>query len=507
MSQGNMIKILDTTLRDGEQTSGILFRTAEKVQIAKALENIHVNIIEAGFPAVSKGAFEAVSAVAEAVKESVVCVFSRCRDKDISAAEEATQKSRMRRLHLFMPTSRIHIENKLKLKPEEVIEIIRKYTLKARNLCDDVAFTFEDATRSDREFLFRAVETAIKAGAGTIQLPDTVGYASVREYGRMFRDVIEHVPGADNVILAAHTHNDLGLASAESLEAVICGARQVDCTINGLGERAGNAPLDEIVMGLRVRNDEYGFDSEIDISGLYRVSRLVSNITGIEPPPNKPIVGSNAFCHTAGIHQDGVIQDPRTYEIMDPEELGIPKKSLPLTKLSGRHALMTRAEQLGFKLSEKDIDSVFTAFKSFAEIRKEVDDRDMVAILRSNKQISSGLYRLVSFQLLSGNNLITTATITLLKKGIEYTEAACAAGPAEACLLAINKLTGMNPEILQYNLNSVSEGQDALGEVVVRARFRNETVLGRGVSINILEANCLAIINACNQYAELFKLE
>ena len=493
------VRIFDTTLRDGEQTPGVAFHLNEKLEIAQALDAMGVDIIEAGFAASSKGDYRAISKISEVVKRSTVCSLARCVESDIIAASEALEKAANKRIHVFIATSPIHMAAKLRMTPDEVYEAAVRSVGQARNLCDDVEFSLEDATRTEREFLFRMVEGAILAGATTINLPDTVGYAAVAEYGEMFRDVMNNVPGADKVILSAHCHNDLGLAVATSLEGVRCGARQVECTVNGLGERAGNAAMEEIIMGLRTRRDYYRCDTQVDTRSIFHVSRMIANLAGVEPAPNKPIVGANAFQHQSGIHQHGILNNRETYEIMKPEELGIPQQTLTLGKLSGSHALADRAQQLGYKLEGAALQAAFARFKELADRKKDISDRDVLAILREQKLMTENALALSQFQIFTGNRMIPTATVTLDKQGETNTGAACGDGPVEACFNAVDAITGMPCSLESYNIRAVTEGQDALGEVTVRVRSGEETMLGRGVSTDVLEASCLAYLNAVNR--------
>ena len=493
------VYIFDTTLRDGEQTPGVAFHLNEKLEIAQGLDEMGVDIIEAGFAASSKGDFRAISRIAEVVRNATVCSLARCTENDILAAAEALKAAERKRIHVFIATSPIHMAAKLRMTPEEVLEASIRSVKLARSLCDDVEFSLEDATRTDREFMYRVVEAAIRAGAGTINLPDTVGYAAVSEYGQMFRDVLEHVPGADDVILSAHCHNDLGLSVATSLEAIRCGARQVECTVNGLGERAGNAPMEEIVMGLRTRREYYQCDTKIDTRTIYHNSRMIANLSGVEPAPNKPIIGANAFQHQSGIHQHGVLSNRATYEIMKPEELGIPQQTLSLGKLSGSHALADRAQQLGYSLEGSALTAAFARFKELADRKKEITDRDILAILREQKLTTENALQLFAFQIFTGNRMTSTATVTLEKNGETKTRAACGDGPVEACFNAVDAITDLPCSLESYNIRAVTEGQDALGEVTVRVRNGEETMLGRGVSTDVLEASCLAYINAVNR--------
>ena len=495
----DMVRIFDTTLRDGEQTPGVSFHLREKLEIAKALEAMGVDVIEAGFAASSKGDMRAIQAISAEVKESVICSLARCVEADIRAAGEALERAARKRIHVFIATSPIHMAAKLHMTPDEVFDAaVRSVTL-ARNLCDDVEFSLEDATRTEPEFLYRIAEAAVKAGATTLNLPDTVGYAAVNEYGQMFRDVLEKVPGADRIILSAHCHNDLGLSVATSLEAIRAGARQVECTVNGLGERAGNAPMEEIIMGLRTRKNYYQCDTRADTRHIHHLSRMLSSLTGVEPPPNKSVVGANAFQHQSGVHQHGVLSNRETYEIMKPEELGIPQQSLALGKLSGKHALADRASQLGYRLEGEELSNAFASFKELTDRKREITDQDVLAILRDARASFNGSYKLYAFQIFTGNRMTSTATVTLEKEGKTVTRAATGDGPVEAIFNALDDIAGMTCTLLSYNLKAVTEGRDALGEVTVRVCHEEDTVLGRGVSTDILEASCLAYLNAVNR--------
>lgn len=494
------VLIFDTTLRDGEQTPGVSFHLHEKVEIARTLEELGVDIIEAGFAAASRGDFQAIDAISQAVKNSTVCALARCIPGDVEAAAAALRRAARGRIHVFIATSPIHMAHKLHMSPQEVLDAAARSVAQARRLCEDVEFSLEDATRSDRDFLCRVVEAALDAGATTINLPDTVGYAAVSEYGALIREVMTRVPGADRAVFSVHCHNDLGLAVANSLEGVRAGARQIECTLNGLGERAGNAALEEVVMNLRTRRDLYGAcDTGIRTQHIHRASRMIVGLSGIEPAPNKPIVGSNAFQHQSGIHQHGVLSDRATYEVMKPEELGIPQASLSLGKLSGSHALADRARQLGYELSGAALQAAFLRFKELADRKKEITDQDIMALLREQRLHRDAGYRLFAFQIFSGNKMTSTATVTLENNGETRTRAACGDGPVEACFNAVDAITGMPCTLESYNLKAVTQGQDALGEVTVRVRHGEDTMLGRGVSTDILEASCLSYLNAVNR--------
>ena len=497
----NKVLFLDTTLRDGEQTPGVSFHQNEKADFARALEALGVDMIEAGFAGSGKGDFEAVRAVAKAVKTGV-CSLARCTEGDIRAAAEALCEAAKPRIHVFIATSPLHRAAKLNMTKEQVLSAAVSGVRLAKSLCADVEFSCEDATRTERDFLYQICAAAIEAGATTINLPDTVGYATVDEYGDLFTDFLQNVVGAREVVLSAHTHNDLGLATATSLEAVRRGARQVECTVNGLGERAGNASLDEILMGLRTRKDFYLLEDGLNPRELYRISRLASALSGIEAPPNKAIIGANAFTHQSGIHQHGVLNNPATYEIMNPQDVGVPQGGMALGKLSGRHGLRERAEELGFELTEHELNRAFEKFKELTERKKDVTDRDIMAICREQMHSATGCYRMHSFQIFSGNRMTSTATVSLQKGADVITRADCGDGPVEACFHAFDQITGLKCGLESYHLRAVTEGEDALGEVTVRVRSGETVMLGKGVSTDIIEASCLAYLNAVNRLLE-----
>lgn len=495
------VLFLDTTLRDGEQTPGVSFHLNEKVDFARNLELLGVDMIEAGFAGASAGDFEAVRAVARAVKTGV-CSLARCVETDIRAAADALKEAGKPRIHVFIATSPLHRAAKLSMTRDEVLDAaVRSVTL-ARSLCEDVEFSCEDATRTERDFLYEICSAAVRAGASTINIPDTVGYAAVGEYGDLIADVLKNVAGGHDVVLSAHCHNDLGLATATTLEAVRRGARQVECTVNGLGERAGNASLDEILMGLRTRRDIYHLKDNLNTRELYRVSRLAAGLSGIEVPPNKAVVGANAFVHQSGIHQHGVLKDRATYEVMKPEKLGIPQGGVVLGKLSGRHALREHAMELGFELTEHELNRAFEKFKELADRKKDITDRDVMAICREQMHGATGLYHINSFQIFSGNRMTSTATVSLQKDADVVTRADCGDGPVEACFHAVDQITGLKCSLESYHLRAVTEGEDALGEVTVRVRNGELVMLGKGVSTDIIEASCLAYLNAVNRLIE-----
>ncbi len=496
------VLFLDTTLRDGEQTPGVSFHLNEKVELARGLEALGVDVIEAGFAGASAGDFEAIRAVGKAVERMRVCSLARCVEGDIRAAADALQSAKRSRIHLFIATSPLHRQHKLNMTREQVLEAAVRSVSFAHSLAEDIEFSCEDATRTEPDFLYEIYTAVIAAGATTVNVPDTVGYATVGEYGRLIADLQKNVKGADKAVFSVHCHNDLGLATATTLEGVRAGARQVECTVNGLGERAGNAPLEEILMGLRTRRDIYALKDNLNPREVYRVSRMVANLSGLDTPPNKAVVGGNAFVHQSGIHQHGVLKNRATYEVMKPEDLGIPQGGVVLGKLSGRHALQEHAMELGIALTENELHQAFLKFKELADRKKNITDRDVVALLAEQMHNAKGTYQMHSFQIFSGNRMTSTATVSL-QKGVEIlTRADCGGGPVEACFRAVDQITGIPCQLESYQLRAVTEGEDALGEVTVRVRHGELVMLGKGVSTDIIESSCLAYINAVNRIVE-----
>jgi 2-isopropylmalate synthase len=496
------VRIFDTTLRDGEQSPGATLTLPEKVEIARQLESLGVDIIEAGFPISSIGDFESVQAVSAEVSRSTVCGLARCTPKDIDRAGEAVKHAKSPRIHLFLATSKIHREHKLNKGKEEIIRISVASIKQALEYTKDVEFSPEDASRTELEFLEEITQAAVEAGATTINLPDTVGYATPKTYGEIFSHLLKKLPiiRQRNVILSSHCHNDLGLAVANSLAAVEGGARQVECTINGIGERAGNAALEEIVMALRTRGDFYGIGTRIDTAKIYPTSRMVSTLTGLTIQRNKAIVGENAFAHEAGIHQDGVLKHRETYEIMDPATVGIPKSELVLGKHSGRHAFRDRVTQLGYSLSDAQVEAAFVKFKALADKKKEVFDEDIEALVDDQLEIASGLWELLGVQVTTGSNTIPTATVTLKDtNGQTLRDASIGDGPVDAIYSAIQRLTGVKAALTDYRIRAVSKGKDAQGEVTVELEHSGGTIRGRGLSTDILEASALAYLAAINR--------
>ncbi|HHV98024.1 MAG TPA: 2-isopropylmalate synthase [Clostridiaceae bacterium] len=493
------IKIFDTTLRDGEQTPGVNLNIREKLEIARQLARLGVDIIEAGFAIASPGDFEAVKAVAENVKGVTVASLCRAVEKDIDRAWEAVKNAESPRLHTFIATSDIHLKYKLKMTEEEVLERAVAMVKYAKKYCNDIEFSAEDATRTRPEFLYRIFEEVINAGATVINVPDTVGYTTPKEFGSLIKGIRENVSNIHKVDISVHCHNDLGLAVANSLAAMENGAVQIECTINGLGERAGNASMEEIIMGINTRKDYYNISHKIDTTQIYRTSKLVSGLTGINVQPNKAIVGANAFAHESGIHQHGVLSERSTYEIMTPESIGLPQNRMVLGKLSGRHAFEERLKELGYSLSPDEIQSAFEKFKDLADRKKVVSDRDIEALVEEKVSKVIEVFELDSFQVSSGNKLVSTAMVCLKKDDRMIVEAATGDGPIDAAFNSIERAVGFTMTLESYDLKAVTEGKDALGEVTVRVSKDGKTFIGRGVSMDIIEASVKAYLNAINR--------
>lgn len=494
------IYIFDTTLRDGEQSPGISLNVHEKLEIAAQLERLNVDAIEAGFPIASKGDFEAVKTIAQNIRKPVIVALARAVKQDIDTAWEALQYAARPRIHTFIATSDIHMEYKLKMKPEEVLEKIYEMVSYAKSLCPDVEFSPEDASRTRSEFLYKALETAIKAGATVVNIPDTVGYSTPQEFGGLIRSIRENVAGIEDVIISVHCHDDLGLAVSNSLAAIENGALQVECTINGLGERAGNASLEEIVMALKTRQDYYGCTTGIVTEQIYRTSRLVSHLTGYEVQPNKAITGANAFAHESGIHQHGVLSNRQTYEIMTPESIGLKKSQIVLGKHSGRHAFEEHLKEMGYTdLSPEKINEAFEKFKDLADKKKYVLDRDIEALINEKVVAVPATYELEYFHISSGNTLISTSTVRLRKDEEIIEEAACGDGPVDATFKAIDRATGLEVNLKEYFLRAVTSGKDALGEVTVKISKNGDIFIGRGISTDVIEASAKAYVNAINK--------
>lgn len=491
--------IFDTTLRDGEQAPGASLNPKEKLEIARQLDILGVDIIEAGFPISSKGDFEAVKSIASQIKRPVICALARAIKKDIDCAYQAIREARHPRIHVFLATSKIHMKYKLKKVEDEILRLAIKFTKYAKNFTDDVEFSPEDASRTEKDFLFKVVESVIDVGATTVNIPDTVGWAEPEEFGNLIKEIRENVPNINKAILSVHCHNDLGLAVANSLSAIKNGARQVECTINGIGERAGNASLEEIVMAINIRKQIFNIRSSINTNQIYKTSKLVSKLTGFVVAPNKAIIGENAFRHEAGIHQDGILKRRITYEIIRPEDVGFGGVGIVLGKHSGRHAFLERLKTLGFKLNKERLNRAFQRFKELADKKKGIFDEDLVAIIEEEVKRVPEFWRLEDLTVTSGNKIIPTANVKLKVKNKIYQAVAYGDGPVDACYKAIDKITQIKAELLDYRLEAVTKGKDALGEVSIKLRAKKREITGRGTSTDIIEASCKAYIDAINK--------
>ena len=494
------VKIFDTTLRDGEQSPGCSMNLAEKIEVARQLEILGVDVIEAGFAISSPGDFESVKTVAGMVKDSAVASLCRAVEKDIDASAQALRGAAAPRIHLFIATSPIHMQYKLRMTPDEVLERTAAMTAYAKKFCADVEFSAEDATRSDREFLAKVITAAIASGATTVNIPDTVGYTTPMEMQDLIVYLKKHVENIDRAVISLHCHDDLGMGVANSLAGISGGAGQIECTVNGIGERAGNAALEEVVMALRTRQDFYDCVTRIDTAQIYRTSRMLYNIIGQSIPRNKAIVGKNAFAHEAGIHQHGVLAEKSTYEIMTPESIGIPANTMVLGKHSGRHAFESRLAELGYKLSPADVDVFFAKFKDIADRKKELTDSDLEAIV-TNREYVENLYTLDTFTVHASNSGTRASCVVRLCKGDELLEdVSLGDGPIDAAYNAVDKITGAPKTILEtYTIHSTSDGKDALGEVIVKLRWDENVITGRGLSPDIIESSILAYLNAINK--------
>ncbi len=499
-SNSRRIAIFDTTLRDGEQSPGASMDLAEKTEVARALVELGVDVIEAGFPIASPGDFEAVCQIARSVRGSVICGLARCRDADIDRAWEAIQYAEQPRIHVFLATSAIHREHKLRMDKDEIIRRAVAGVRRAAGYSGDVEFSPEDAVRTETDFLCQVVEAAIDAGATTVNIPDTVGYATPKHMSNVIQTLRDRVPNIDQAVISVHCHNDLGLAVANSLASVEAGAGQVECTINGLGERAGNCSLEEIVMALRTRNDYYHADTRILSRRLVPTSRLVAGITGIQVQRNKAIVGQNAFAHEAGIHQDGILKERTTYEIMRPEDVGLAMTDLVLGKHSGRAALADRAKALGYNLTGEQLDTVFNEFKILADKKKDIYDADIAVLIEQQIHAVTERWSLVSYQVASGTEQVPEVTLVLRCGQQQFsTKMACGDGPIDAVFLAMEKLTGISVVCKDFSVHSVTVGKDAQGEVLVQVEHQDRLYRGRGVSTDSVEASAKAFLNAINR--------
>jgi len=494
--------IFDTTLRDGEQSAGVTLNTQEKLEIAKQLEKLGVDIIEAGFPATSPGDFEAVSRIAKEVRTPVICGLARAVANDVDRACEAIKGAESPRVHVFISSSDIHLVYQYKKSREEILEMGREMVARAKKHYSDIEFSPMDASRTEPEYLYKILEAAISAGATTVNIPDTVGYAMPAEWGNLIEGIKNNVPNIDKAMISVHCHNDLGLAVANSLEAVRRGARQIECTINGIGERAGNASLEEVVMGLKTRQEYFKLTTGVDTTQIYRTSRLVSELTGFAVQPNKAIVGGNAFRHESGIHQDGVIKMPITYEIMDPKSIGLPSSTLVLGKLSGRHAFRQRLEELGYNLNDEELVRAFAAFKELADKKKVITDRDLESLMAEDKRTANIVeaFHLEQVQVSCGDKNIPTASVKLTDaSGKMLADAALGTGPVDAVYKAINRLVGVPNTLAEFTVKSVTEGIDAIGEVLIRIESNGVSYTGRGADTDIIVASAKAYMNALNR--------
>jgi 2-isopropylmalate synthase len=498
-TRNNKVFIFDTTLRDGEQSPGASMTLDEKLKIARVLEEMGVDIIEAGFPVASSGDFESVHSVSKMAKKAIICGLARANKRDIDKAAEALKPAPRSRIHTFISTSPLHMKHKLKMTPRQVHQAIIDSVSYARKFTDDVEWSCEDGSRSDKDFLFKCIETAIKSGAKTINIPDTVGYSVPEEFGGLIRVIMEKVPNIDKAIISVHCHNDLGLAVANSLAAIDNGARQVECTINGLGERAGNAAMEEIVMTLRTRHDKMSQKTGIDSSMITKASRMVSAITGFVVQPNKAIVGKNAFAHEAGIHQDGMLKHSKTYEIMTPESVGLNASTIVLGKHSGRHAFGAKLKELGYDLDQKTLNHTFKRFKKLADKKKELFEEDIVALVDDEIVRVNDVVKFISLQLVCGTKGPQKADITLEVHGKKKTSKATGQGPIDALFNAIKKIVPHKATLQLYQVLAVTEGADAQAEVSVRLEERGKSVNGQGADPDTMVASARAYVNALNK--------
>ena len=499
MTKDNRIIIFDTTLRDGEQSPGASMNQAEKLRIATQLELLGVDVIEAGFPAASKGDFQAVKSIAETLKTAQIAALCRAGEDDIKKGWEAVKNAVNPRIHIFIATSQLHMKYKLQMEPDQVLDQAVKSVRLAASYTDNIEYSADDCSRSYTDFLCRVFEAVIDAGATTINLPDTVGYAIPEEFARLVKYVMTNTPNMNKAVLSVHCHNDLGLATSNTLAAIKAGARQVEVTINGIGERAGNTSLEEVVMALNTRPNFFPETTSIDTTRIYPTSRLVSMITGIMIQPNRAIVGANAFAHEAGIHQDGVLKNPMTYEIMKPETIGLSTNNLVLGKHSGRHALNTHIQQMGYNLSKEELNTVFEKFKLLADKKKSILDEDIEALINEGILRESEVFKLEYIHVLSGNTVFPTASVKLAINGRSVQGATEGSGPIDAVYNIISKLTGTKSQLLRFTISALTEGTDAQGEVTVRLQEDGIVALGKGADPDIITASALAYINGLNR--------
>ena len=492
--------VFDTTLRDGEQAAGTSLNLSDKLEIARQLDRLGVDVIEAGFPASSVGDFEAVRLIARELKRPTICALSLASIASVDRAWEAIKEAQHPRIHVFLSASDIHLAHQLKKSRDEALKMSRETVARARSYVDDVEFSPMDASRADPAYLYQILEAVIGAGANTVNIPDTVGYAAPQEFGSLVQGILDNVPGIRNTVVSVHCHDDLGLAVANSLQAIRVGARQVECTVNGIGERAGNASLEEIVMALKTRQDFFGLSTNIDTTQIYRTSRLVSELTGFPVQPNKAIVGANAFRHQSGIHQDGLLKKSITYEIMDPKWVGVPSSSLVLSKVSGRHAFKERLSELGYTLSEEDLNRAFQDFKVLADKKKDITDRDIESLVAEELRTTTEVYHLDHVEVSCGDHNIPTATVRLIgPQGQVLADAALGAGPVDAVYKAINRIVGIPNKLTEFTVKSITEGIDAIGEVLIRIESDGVTYTGRGSATDIIVSSAKAYMNALNR--------
>ncbi len=493
--------IFDTTLRDGEQAPGASLTPEQKLEIATALEKLGVDVIEAGFPVASTGDFQAVSAISKKIKNCKICGLARSKREDIEACAQSLKKAKRPRIHVFLATSEIHRKYKLKKAKSQILELASWAVGYARKFCDDVEFSPEDASRTEEDFLLKVIEEVIKKGARTINIPDTVGWAYPEQFSSLISNILNKVPNVNKATISVHCHNDLGLAVANSLAAVKAGANQVHCTINGIGERAGNASLEEVVMTIKTRSDIFK-DIKVNINTplLYNTSRLVSRLTGFVVAPNKAIVGRNAFRHESGIHQDGILKERRTYEIISPRQVGFPETELVLGKHSGKHAFKVRLEKLGFYLTPRELEAAFEKFKELADKKKEIFNEDLIAIVEEKIRPTPQVYRLVSWKVITGEGVRPQAEVGLRFKNKVLKATSWGDGPVDACFRAIDRIIKKKAKLLNFRLQAVTRGKDALGEAYLELKYKNNIFTGTGASTDIIEASLKAYLAAVNKF-------